>query len=128
MGYLYQQKPLPANFVGIDVTIYVLDSNGNFRAIGTATTDATGAYNLIWTPDIPGDFQVVATFAGTNGYWPSTATAAFTVMEAAATPAPTEAIIQSAADMYFIPAIAGLFVLVIVLLVLVVLGMLRKRP
>ena len=49
-------------------------------------------------------------------------------MEAAATPAPTEAIIQSAADMYFIPAIAGLFVLVIVLLVLVVLGMLRKRP
>jgi hypothetical protein len=128
MGYLYQQKPLPTNFVGIDITINVLDSNGNFRPIGTATTDATGAYNLIWTPDIPGDFQVVATFEGTNGYWPSTATAAFTVMEAAATPTPTEAIIQSAADMYFIPAIVGLFVLVVIVLVLVVLGMLRKRP
>ena len=43
------------------------------------------------------------------------------------TPAPTDVPVQSVADMYFVPAIAGLFVLVIIVLVLVVLMMLRKR-
>ena len=71
MGYVYQQKPLPTNFKGVTVDISVLDANGNYRSIGTATTDANGNYNLIWTPDISGNYQVVATFAGTNGYWPS---------------------------------------------------------
>ena len=47
MGYVYQQKPLPTNFTGVDVTINVVDANGNFRSIGTATTDYTGAYNLV---------------------------------------------------------------------------------
>ena len=127
MGYLYQQKPLPTNFKGIDVTINVLDSNGNFRSIGTATTDATGAYNLIWTPDISGNYQVVATFAGTNGYWPSSATTAFAVSEAAptATPAPTTS--PSVADQYFVPAIAGLFVFVAIVAAVIIL-VLRKRP
>ena len=42
MGYVYQQQPLPNNFTGVPVTIDVMDSNGNYRNIGTATTDATG--------------------------------------------------------------------------------------
>ena len=79
MGYVYQQKALPSNFKGVDVTINVVDANGNFRSIGTATTDYTGAYNLVWQPDIPGTYSVIATFAGTNSYWPSSATAAFNV-------------------------------------------------
>ena len=127
MGYLYQQKPLPTNFKGVDVTINVVDSNGNFRPIGTTATDATGAYNLVWQPDISGKYTVVATFAGTNGYWPSSATTAFNVMEQAPTPAPTEAPAQSAADMYFVPAIAGLFVFVAIIGVVIIL-VLRKRP
>ncbi len=44
MGYIYQQKPLPTNFTGVPVSIDVLDSNGNYRHIGTATTDASGAF------------------------------------------------------------------------------------
>jgi len=127
MGYVYQQQALPSNFMGVDVTIDVLDSNGNYRNIGTATTDASGAYTLTWMPDIPGDYTVVATFHGTNGYWPSYAETSFTVDPAAPTTAPTEAPPQSTADMYFIPAIAGLFVLIIIVLVLVLL-VLRKRP
>ena len=128
MGCVYQQKPLPTNFTGVTVSINVVDANGNYRSIGTATTDATGAYNLIWTPDIPGSYQVTANFAGTQGYWPSTATTAFTVMEAAAataapTPTPT-----SVADMYFVPAIAGLLVAIIVVGAVLALLMLRKRP
>ena len=89
MGYVYQQKPLPTNFKGVTVDISVLDANGNYRSIGTATTDAKGNYNLIWTPDISGNYQVVATFAGTEGYWPSSTTAAFSVMEAHPTDSPT---------------------------------------
>ena len=128
MGYVYQQQALPSNFLGVDVTIDVLDSNGNYRNIGTATTDASGAYTLTWMPDITGDYTVIATFHGTNGYWPSYAETSFTVDPAAPTTAPTEVPPGSPADMYFVPAIAGLFVLIIIVLVLVVLLMFRKRP
>ena len=62
MGYVYQQKPIPTNFTGVPVTIDVVDSNGNYRNIGTATTDATGMYSFTWTPDISGNYTVIATF------------------------------------------------------------------
>jgi hypothetical protein len=127
MGYVYQQMPLPTNFTGVTVSINVIDSNGNQRTIGTTTTDTTGAYNLVWQPDISGKYTVVATFAGTNGYWPSSATTAFNVMVQAptTTPAPTAA--PSASDLYFVPAIAGLFVFVAIIGVVIIL-VLRKRP
>ena len=35
MGYLYQDKPLPTNFTGVEVTLNVVDSNGNYRTIGS---------------------------------------------------------------------------------------------
>ncbi len=127
MGYLYQQKPLPSSFLGVTVDISVLDSNGNYRSIGTTTTDATGKYNLVWTPDISGTYQVIATFAGTNGYWPASATTAFNVMEAHPTEAPTASPAPSNADLYFVPAIAGLFVFVAIIGVVIIL-VLRKRP
>ena len=127
MGYVYQQMPLPTNFTGVTVSINVIDSNGNQRTIGTTTTDTTGAYNLVWQPDISGKYTVVATFVGTNGYWPSSATTAFNVMAQAptTTPAPTAA--PSASDLYFVPAIAGLFVFVAIIGVVIIL-VLRKRP
>jgi outer membrane protein assembly factor BamB len=90
MGYIYQQKPIPMATVGVKVTLSVLDSNGNFRDIGTVTTDSKGFFSYTWVPEIPGDFTVYATFDGTAGYWPSSAETAFTVMEQPeATPAPT---------------------------------------
>jgi hypothetical protein len=128
MGYLYQQKPLPSNFLGVAVDISVLDSNGNYRSIGATTTDATGQYNFVWTPDISGTYQVIATFAGTNGYWPASATTAFNVMAAHPTEAPTATPDNnSPADLYFVPAIAGLFVFVAIIGVVIIL-VLRKRP
>jgi hypothetical protein len=128
MSYVYQQQPEPTNFTGVPVTISVLDSNNNYRTIGTATTDASGMYTLTWTPDISGNFTVYANFAGTNGYWPSNAETSFAVAQApaaTATPTPTP---TSVADMYFVPAIAGLFVVIIVGLAVLALLMLRKRP
>jgi hypothetical protein len=128
MGYVYQQKPLPTNFKGVEVTIDVIDSNGNYRNIGTATTDATGTYSYQWTPDITGKYTVIATFHGTNGYWPSYTETNFAVDPAHPTTAPTATPPQSAADLYFVPAIAGLFVAIIVVIALLAILLLRKRP
>jgi hypothetical protein len=128
MGYVYQQQAEPTNFTGVPVTLSVTDSNGNHYNIGTATTDEDGMYTLTWTPIIAGNFTVTATFAGTNAYWPSSAQTSFNVMSApAATPAPT-ATPTSVANAYFVPAVTGLFVLIIIVAIVLALLMLRKRP
>ena len=127
MEYVYMQQPRPTDATGVPVSIYVIDSNGNYRPIGTTTSDISGTFALTWTPDIPGDYTVIATFAGSESYYQSNAEAHFTASEPAATPAPTDAPAQSAADMYFVPAIAGLFVFVAVMSVVIIL-VLRKRP
>jgi hypothetical protein len=127
MGYVYQQKPLPTNFTGVDVTISVIDGNGNYRVIGTTTTDSSGSYGLQWTPDITGKYTVIATFAGTNGYWSSSAETYFAVDQAAATATPQATAVPSAADMYFLPAVAGLLIAMLVVIVMVAL-VLKKHP
>ena len=128
MSYVYEQQPMPTTFTGVPVTIDVLDSNGNYRNIGTATTTASGTYSLLWTPDISGSYQVIATFHGSNGYYGSFSRTSFDVMAAHPTAAPTATPAQSVADMYFVPAIAGLFVLIIIVAIVLAMLMLRKRP
>ncbi len=127
MGYIYQQKPAPTNFTGVPVNIVAIDPNNNYVTLGTTNTDINGMYHLTWTaPNIPGDYVVYAVFDGTNGYWGSKAVTAMVVTEALSTPtpAPTTA---SVSDQYFVPAIAGLFVLVIIVLLLVVVMMMKKK-
>ena len=127
MEYVYMQKPRPTNVTGVTVELSVIDSNGNYRTIGTTTADADGFFSFNWMPDIEGKFTVYASFAGSESYWPSHATTAFNVDPAPATPAPTDAPAQSAADLYFVPAVIGLLVAIIVVGLLTIL-MLRKRP
>jgi hypothetical protein len=127
MGYIYQQKPLPTNFVGVDVAVNVLDSNNNFRNIGTATTDATGAFNLVWKPDIPGKYTVIATFEGTNGYWPSSATTAFDVMDPIVTPAPQPQTALPPLETYIFAGVAAI-IIAIAIVGAVTLLTIRKRP
>jgi outer membrane protein assembly factor BamB len=128
MAYVYQQKPIPTDFTGVTVNIDVVDSNGNYRQIGSAETDQNGYYTLTWKPDIPGDYQVYAQFEGNNGYWPSHAVTSFTVDEAASTPVPTEQTnVTSMADTYLLPGIIAI-IIAIVLVGAVIILMLRKRP
>ena len=127
MEYLYMQQPKPDNATGVPVTLSVLDSNGNFRAIGTTTSNTDGTFSYVWAPDITGKYTLTATFAGSGAYYGSSASTAFYAGESP-TPAPTQAAVTSMADQYFVPAIAGLFVLIIIVLALSVLSMLRKRP
>jgi hypothetical protein len=65
------QKPKPKDAIGVPVSIDVIDANGNYRNIGTATSDVSGMFTFSWTPDIEGDYKVIATFAGSESYWPS---------------------------------------------------------
>jgi outer membrane protein assembly factor BamB len=128
MEYLYMQQQKPVNATGVPVTISVLDSNGNYRQIGSTTSDINGMYSFMWTPDIPGSYTVTATFEGSNAYYPSDAETAFFATPETATPTPTATAVSSLADTYFIPAMTGLFVLIIIVLALLALMMLRKRP
>ena len=128
MEYVYMQKPRPMDTVGVPIVLSVVDANGNYRDIGTTTSDANGFFSLNWMPDIEGAYTVYASFAGSESYWPSHAVTAFSVDSAAATPAPTEAAISSMADAYFIPAVAGIVVLIIAGFAVLAVLMLKKRP
>jgi hypothetical protein len=86
MEYVYMQQPCPAEVAGVTVKIDVIDANSNYRNIGTATTDGYGAYSLMWTPDIPGMYTVIATFEGSDSYYRSYAETSFGVEQA---PEPT---------------------------------------
>ena len=128
MEYLFQQQAKPTNATGVPVSLHAIDPNGNYIPIGDVTSDMTGAYGCAFTPQVPGTYQIVATFAGSNAYGPSSAQTYMAVGEPATTSIPTPTTqAQSVADAYFIPAIAGLFVLVIVVLALVALSIVRKR-
>jgi hypothetical protein len=124
---VYQQRPAPTNFTGVPVTLNVVDANGNYRSIGTATTDTTGAFSFVWSPDITGAYMVYATFAGTQGYFPSTASTAFNVMEAQATASPGATAPPSMADQVLLPLGIVIIILIVVLGVATLL-MLRRRP
>ena len=128
MLYVYKQFTKPMDAVGVDVDLSVVDANGNFRSIGSATTDVSGKYSLQWTPDIPGKYTVFATFAGSGAFFGSSDQSAFCVDSAPdATVAPTPEPAK-VSEMYFVPAIAGLFVLIIVVAIVMVVLLLRKRP
>ena len=127
MEYVYMQKPRPTDTIGVPIVLSVVDSNGNYREIGTTTSNDDGFFSFNWMPDIEGHYTVYASFGGSESYWPSHAVTAFAVDAAAATPAPTQAPAQSAADMYFVPAVAGIIVAIIIVGAVLLLA-LRKRP
>ncbi|MCW3983330.1 MAG: PQQ-binding-like beta-propeller repeat protein [Candidatus Bathyarchaeota archaeon] len=126
MEYVYMQQNKPTTTTGVEVTLSVVDANGNYRVIGTTTT-VDGFFTYNYQPDIPGQYLVYASFAGSNAYYPSSAMTSFAVDQAPATATPQPTQPPSAADLYFIPAIAGLFVLVVVSILLTLL-VLKKRP
>jgi hypothetical protein len=126
MLHVYKQFALPMNTTGVPVRIDVLDANGNYRTIGTVISDATGSFNFDWMPDIPGKYTVVATFEGSNSYYGSYAQTAFVVdaaPEPTTEPTPPPALIS---ETYFIPAIAGIIIAIVIGFALIALLLLKK--
>jgi hypothetical protein len=128
MEYLYMQQPKPDNATGVPVTLSYIDPNNNKYTIGTTTSDMTGQYSYTFAPDVPGTYKVIATFDGTDSYYSSSAQTIMSFEQPATTTQPTNALQQSAADLYFIPAIAGLFIFVAIIGAVLIVLLLRKRP
>ncbi|MCW4046122.1 MAG: PQQ-binding-like beta-propeller repeat protein [Candidatus Bathyarchaeota archaeon] len=119
MEAVYMQQPMPNNVTGVPISIDVLDANGNYRNIGTTTSDASGAFGFTWTPDIPGDYKVIATFVGSESYYGSSAVTYFHASEApSVTPVPTP-VPQAPVETYFtvstIAIIAAIAIAVVLL-------------
>jgi hypothetical protein len=127
MEYVYMQQPKPADTKGVPVRIDVIDANNNYRTIGTATSDASGKFGFTWTPDIPGDFTVIATFEGSESYYSSYDEAFFTAVEAPqATAQPTQPP-ASLADQYILPGIIGIIAAIAIVGVVLALLTIRKK-
>jgi hypothetical protein len=124
MEFVYEQQPCPATVTGVPVSLWVLDSNNNYRQIGSATTDGSGTYALTWTPDIPGNFTVVATFAGSASYYPSNAEAHFYASSPPSTPAP----VQYPVPIDYTMTIAVAAIVIIIAIAIVGFLILRKHP
>jgi hypothetical protein len=129
MEAVYQQQQMPTNLTGVPVTLNVVDSNGNYRTIGTTTSNAYGTYSLTWTPDIPGNYAVTATFAGTQSYYGSSDATAFYVSESAATtPTPTSGPSNLATTSDLMTYMAVVAIAIIIAIAIVGFLILRKHP
>jgi hypothetical protein len=129
MEAVYEQQPMPNNVTGVPVTLSVLDSNGNYRTIGSTTTNAQGVYGFTWKPDITGNYTVYATFPGTQSYYGSSASTYFYASSPAATSAPTATPLTGLASnntvMYGIVAI---IIVIVIIGAAIMLMLSRKRP
>ena len=128
MEAVYQQQTMPTDITGVQVTISVVDNNGNNRVIGTTTSDASGSFGFTWTPDISGSYQIKATFEGSNSYYPSSATT-YSHASDIVTPAPTAAPQQGLATTAdLLTAMAAGVIAIIIAIAIVGLLILRKHP
>ena len=128
MEYVYMQQPCPTNVTGVPITVSVVDSNGNSRIIGKTTSDASGMYTLTWIPDIPGNYTVTASFAGSNSYYGSAAETAFAVNAPTSTVTPTSEPISLASTQMYIVGIGVAVIIVVAIVGAMIMLSLRKRP
>jgi outer membrane protein assembly factor BamB len=124
MEYVYMKKPYPTNATGVQVTIDAVDPNSNFIHIGTATSDGSGLFHYAWkTPDVPGEYTIIATFEGSESYYASYKETAMVVSEApAATPTPTPLTLPPTETYFAVSTIA-----IIIAIAVAVVLLLRKK-
>lgn len=127
MEYIYMQKPKPSHATGVPVSIDVLDANGNHRNIGITTSDSSGAFSFQWTPDITGKYTVIATFAGSQSYYPSSSETSFAVDPTAPTTTPQPQLTLPPTEMYVIGTGIAIIAAIAVVGALILIAI-RKRP
>ena len=126
MVYVYKQFERPADVVGVEVVISVLDPNNNAYEVARTTSDATGFFSVEFEPEVPGKYTVVASFEGSRSYYGSFAESALLV-EAAPEPTPVPTASPAPlTDMYVTGFGIGMIIAIVVIGLLIIL-MLRKR-
>jgi hypothetical protein len=126
MEYAYQQQIKPTDATGVEVSISVVDPNDNCYEVGTTTSDTSGSYKLMFTPEVPGAYTVIATFEGSESYYGSYAETFIGVEDApASTPAPA-ATPAPMTDTYVMGFGIGMIIAIVIVGLLLFL-LLRKR-
>ena len=85
-----------------------------------------GNYGFKYTPNVPGTYQIIATFAGSNAYGPSSSTTYLAVGEAAPTASPYPEIELPPTEMYIVGGVVAIIIAIAVGALIML--MLRKRP
>ncbi|MEM2081035.1 MAG: PQQ-binding-like beta-propeller repeat protein [Candidatus Bathyarchaeia archaeon] len=123
MEYVYMQKPKPTDVKGVEVIIEVHDPNNNYYEVARTTSDSNGFYKTTFKPPVPGEYTIIARFAGSESYYGSSAETAVYVEEAPvatteATPAP-----QAPVETYFAVSTIAIIAAIAIVGILI----LRKR-
>jgi hypothetical protein len=126
MLHVYKQFERPADVMGVEVVVSVIDPNTNCYEVGRTNSDASGFFTMSFVPEVPGDYLVIASFEGSGAYYGSYAETSLTVEEApVATPAPTPTPAPMT-DTYVLGIGAGA-IIAIVIIGLILILMMRKR-
>ncbi len=133
MDHLNLQMPIDGinhniTITGVPVSIDAVDPNGNPVHVGDATTDVRGTFHFTWTPTISGDYQIIATFAGSNAYGSSSADTYTTVVNApVATVTPTASPLNIATTTDLMTYIVAVGVAIIIAIAIATILILRKH-
>jgi hypothetical protein len=126
MEYVYMQQEKPTNTTGVPIVINVIDANGNYRTIGTTASDANGKWGFTWTPDIEGDYMVIANFAGSGAYYASSDEAFFHASAPATSPTAAPVVSLDPVQNYVIGVGVAIIIVIAIVGALIML-MLRKK-
>ena len=126
MEYLYHERPIPTDATGVVVSLNAVDPNGNYIHIGNATSDITGAYGCKFTPEVPGTYQIIATFGGSESYGSSSAQTYLGIGDPTATQAPYPQISQTPTETYFALSTVAIIIAIAIGFALTII-ILRKR-
>ncbi len=127
MRYIYMQKPCPDTVTGVPVKLTAFDSNGGMVDLGYVTSDGSGVFTKMWTPESEGEYRIVATFEGSKSYW--TSYAETTVGVGPASGATQEVDFTSLEDgqSNMMTYILAILVIVIIALLIAIYSLLKSR-
>ena len=109
------------------MSLDAIDPNGNYIHIGAVTSDKTGTYGCDWKPEVPGTYQIIATFAGSTSYGSSFAQTYMSVSEAAPTASPYPEVVFPPTETYIIGVGIAIIIAIAIGFAVTIL-VLRKRP
>jgi hypothetical protein len=128
MEYLYMQQPKPTNAIGVPVSIDAIDPNNNNVHLGDAISDSSGHFAFAWeTPNVPGQYTIMAHFIGTKSYFGSSSETTTFVSEATPTPSPAPVAAQPPTDMYIAVGVIAIIIAIAIVGALILVAV-KKRP